>query len=1178
MTTRLTWSDMICRGRGLLLFAILGLFLTGAPVGAARPAVSGGGHFVRVPAAAASGVARLRLDATLALDYGSFQWLQLNDADFARLSASGLPFSADPDAGTLQVREFVFDPVYAGEPTLPAALQTTDPGPALRLLQFVGPIQDAWLAALRTAGLTPLQYYPSNAFLVWGTAAQTQTLAAQPFVRWQGAFHPAYKLNADLAARRGRIANLDVMFYNDGQLEQTLAALGKLGAQVLQVYPAQPDRAFYNAIVTLDADALAAAAQLNVVLAVAYASPQPALDDEISDQIIAGNYTARVPFPGYRAWLDSLSLDGSGVIWASIDTGVDYDHPDFAGRIVGGFDFPGACQFPGQPGSDCIDGGHGTHVSGIIVGTGAGGFGNAQGFQYGLGVAPSAGVFAMNPLSGNAWPPLGGWQELSKRALLGGAVGGNNAWTSGEGVNHGYQATERTHDFIVLDGNFDTPTVAEPFIEVFSAGNAGYLAHTLTAPKEAKNIIVAASSANYFALNGIDEISSFSSHGPTADGRFGPTIAAPGESIASARNDLGGACSTAISGAQNLYAYCSGTSMAAAHTSGALALLTQWWRSSHAGANPSPALAKALLVNGAVEMRRDVIPWPIPNGEQGWGRIHLGNTLRPGVPVLYFDQETVLADSGAAWEITVGVPDPTKPLKITLAWSDAPGAVGASPALVNNLDLIVTDGPTIYRGNAFSNGWSISGNVADKRENLENVYLRSHGDTVVIRVEATNLPGDAILYNDDPTDQSFALICANCTLQPDFSLAASPAVQTVCAPASAAYSLAVRRALGFYDPVTLSVVDLPAGAAAIFGRNPVRPPATTTVIISNTAAVAPGAYPISLVGLTADRTHTTTVQLNLFDAPPAAPSLLTPAAGALAQPPRPTFTWNAPSQAQTAAIEIARDPEFASLVITATGLTGASFTPTADLPLRAVYYWRVRMANVCGSGAASAVYTFTTRSAPGDCAPGAEPTVLYSSDFEGGNVAGWTAETVTGDNRWTLSTAYPHSPVQAWHAADPISVSETRLLSPPLALPAGQNPLMLRFWNRQMLEPATAGCYDGGLLEITTDGGATWEQPPNEALLTHPYSGPIKADFGNPLAGRLAWCEDVWWYWQNIVDLSRYAGQTAQLRFVVGTDASVGRATGGWDIDDLSVQSCQPRVATFVFMPNRWRLISLSAP
>jgi len=345
MLTRFFRFDTLWRLRGLALIMMLALLVV-LPAGAAPLAPGGGDHFVRIPGFAVSDVTALGLSPQAAINYGSFRWLELNTTDFARLRASGLPFTVDANAGQVQVRDFVFDPVVAGEPDLPENMRALDTGPALRLVQFVGPIQDAWLAELTAAGLKPLQYYPSNTYLVWGALAQAQTAAVSDAVRWQGAFHPAYKLNADLHNHRGRIEHVDVMFYNDGQPDQTLAALAKLGAQLLQVFPSQPDRAFFDAIVTLDADALTAVSQLGAVLAVAYASPQPQVQDEAADQILAGNYAAGRPFPGYRAWLADLGFDGRGVTWATIDTGVDYDHPDFAGRIVGGADFPGACSIP----------------------------------------------------------------------------------------------------------------------------------------------------------------------------------------------------------------------------------------------------------------------------------------------------------------------------------------------------------------------------------------------------------------------------------------------------------------------------------------------------------------------------------------------------------------------------------------------------------------------------------------------------------------------------------------------------------------------------------------------------------------------------------------------------------------------------------------------------------------
>lgn len=1135
------------RGRAwlhwLVIVAVLSLVIASVPAGAAPLAADdSGSHFVRLPVTSLSAATSLGLNPKLAYDYGSFHWLELNDADFATLTASGVPFIGDDAASQVQVRGFVFDPL-AGEPEVALAIDTD--GPTLRLVQFAGPVTDAWLEQLDTAGLRPLQYYPTNTFLVWGTAAAANRAEGLDFVRWTGTFHASYKINPDVAQRTGRIANVDVMFYNDGAIDATLAALEKLGAKVIQSFPSQPDKAFYNAIVTLDGGAVEAVAGINTVLAIAYSSPEPVLDDEMSSQIIAGNYSgAGVPFTGYNTWLGNIGFNGAGVIWATIDTGVDYDHPDLSSRIVGGYSFPGTCA--GPAGTDCPSGGHGTHVTGIIGGDATGGFADAQGFKYGLGVAPGYSIFAMNSLSAGAWPPAGGWQEHSKRAVLGNAIGGNNSWTTGEGTNHGYQASERTHDLMVLDGNFDTAAI-EPFIEVFSAGNSGPGANTLTAPKEAKNLIVVASSQNYRVGN-INNISSFSSRGPAVDGRIVPTITTPGEQIASTRNDTGGDCSTAIAGTNNLYAYCSGTSMAAPHASGSVVLVTQWWRSFNAGANPSAAMAKALLVNGAVDMGTA----DIPNFNEGWGRINLSNVINNGVNMVYRDQTTTFGQTGDTWSITVGVPDPSKPLKVTVAWVDAAGAVGANPALVNDLDLTVVNGANTYLGNRFTAGWSVTGGTADRKNNLENVYVQAPAGSATITVDAFNIAGDGVPGNADTTDGSFALVCYNCALQPDYTLTATPASQSICAPANAVYTVNVGSILGYNQPVTLSASGNPAGTTAGFSTNPVTPPGSSTLTIGNTGAAAAGTYNIDVSGASASGPHMTTVVLNLFTAAPAAPVLTAPANGATNVAAQPTFTWNAVAQAASYDLEIATDAAFTNIVHSASGLTGTSYNG-ASLNTSTQYHWRVKANNTCGVGNWSAVFSFTTVAAPGDCGPGTQPNILYQTDFEG-TVTGWTSSG-TG-NSWALATSNPHSPVQHYHANDVAAVSDQRLASPAVVIPTGENPVTLKFWHVPNLEPSgTTNCYDGGILEASTNGGTTWTQVPNANLLVGPYrSGTVSGSFSNPLAGLQAWC-GVTSYMNTIADVSSLAGTTAQFRWRLGTDTSV--SAPGWDVDDVVVQSCE---------------------
>jgi hypothetical protein len=200
--------------------------------------------------------------------------------------------------------------------------------------------------------------------------------------------------------------------------------------------------------------------------------------------------------------------------------------------------------------------------------------------------------------------------------------------------------------------------------------------------------------------------------------------------------------------------------MAAPHASGVSVLITQWWRGLNAGANPSPAMMKALLVNGAIDYGGG---GPIPNTTQGWGRIDIPGSLGLGFQSSrYVDQTQVLTAVGQAWEATYAVADASRPLKVSLAWTDAAAAVGANPALVNNLDLVVITGGQTYRGNVFAAGVSTTGGSADTLNNVENVYVANPGPEVTIRVTASNLPGDGIPGNAALTDQDFALACRNC--------------------------------------------------------------------------------------------------------------------------------------------------------------------------------------------------------------------------------------------------------------------------------------------------------------------------------------------------------------------------------------------------------------------------------
>jgi subtilisin family serine protease len=731
---------------------------------------------VRIPTGPASASQKLALAELPAIDYGSFRWMELRQPELELLAGTGLEFEIT-DGRTIVVPGYRFDPLR-GEPVLPAKLLSTAGGPGLRLVQLAGPTKGNWLTRLEALGLRILQYYPHNTYLVWDERAAESQVKALSFVRWQGRFHPAYKIDPGLIGKNGPIHRVDVLLYDDGSLENSLATIAAVVTQISAVFPARPDRSHYHVIAeldppsfdtadldnaNLDTSGLAEIARMESAIWIGHQASQVELFDEMSDAVVAGNHTDGFPEPGYREWLAELGYDGSGVIWSIVDSGVNPDHPDL--ELVGGYSHGSCTAIPGDDTS-----GHGTSVAGIVSGTGTTGYADDDGFLYGLGVAPGAMLQAQNACFLEAgYPPSGGWQELSRRAVLAGASGSNNSWGSPEW--DGYLAVSQIYDQMVRDGNFDTPQTAEPHTVVFSIGNEGAQRERFFSTAEAKNVILVGATENRrrspihrWTLGDINKISDTSSRGPTSDGRIAPTVVAPGYAVTTSinddSNDGGG---VELNDTDGLYGIFSGTSSASPHVSGAVAVITEWWRASHRGADPSPAMARALLVNSAVKATPNSF---IPNSNEGWGRIHLGQAIRPDAPRVLLDQRFRLTETGARTTVEVSIPDPLQPVKVTIAWTDAAGAIGASPALVNDLDLTVETGGTTYLGNAFRSGWSSTVDAnPDRLNNLENVYLVNFGSEATITITAAQLAGDGVPYNRDSTDQDFALVCCNCELK-----------------------------------------------------------------------------------------------------------------------------------------------------------------------------------------------------------------------------------------------------------------------------------------------------------------------------------------------------------------------------------------------------------------------------
>ena len=138
-----------------------------------------------------------------------------------------------------------------------------------------------------------------------------------------------------------------------------------------------------------------------------------------------------------------------------------------------------------------------------------------------------------------------------------------------------------------------------------------------------------------------------------------------------------------------------------------------------------------------------------------------------------------------------------------------------------------------------------------------------------------------------------------------------------------------------------------------------------------------------------------------------------------------------------------------------------------------------------------------------------------------------------------------------WHGADYGAPSETALESP--AMTAGDGAVTIEFDHSFDFEFSDATVWDGGVIEISTDGGESWQDV--GAMADVPYTGVVTDQSGNPLAGREAYSgQSEGFPAKQHVTLSlgtSVANQTFKLRFLIGTDQAIGG--GGWRIDDLKV-------------------------
>ncbi|MBU1936994.1 immune inhibitor A, partial [bacterium] len=129
---------------------------------------------------------------------------------------------------------------------------------------------------------------------------------------------------------------------------------------------------------------------------------------------------------------------------------------------------------------------------------------------------------------------------------------------------------------------------------------------------------------------------------------------------------------------------------------------------------------------------------------------------------------------------------------------------------------------------------------------------------------------------------------------------------------------------------------------------------------------------------------------------------------------------------------------------------------------------------------------------------------------------------------------------------------DARLVSPVISdLP---DDALLTFWMQIQGELSGTypdSAYDGGIIEISADGGAFTQVTPDDGYpKTFRYTSGGGIPATGPMLGMPCWAQDLTWV-EKTVELNAYAGQSIQLRYRFGSD--IGGGYEGWYVDDIQI-------------------------
>ncbi|MEE9507164.1 MAG: S8 family serine peptidase [Thermoplasmata archaeon] len=703
--------------------------------------------------------------------YDSFALARTTTAQNDMFQSQGMIVDMPYDLHAIHVNGMVID-TSEGEPEISADLRLE----AYRsdvdghyLVQFHGPVKEAWKQDIERLGGRVLSYIPNDAFIVQLDGELLDDVQSLREVQWLGVYQPAYKIRPALLGMSGKVSVKIITFQGEG-LGQVISSLNR---NQITTYFENEDFGVVKAEV--DVGDVSGLAKLNSVQYI-----EPIYEMEPTNANMQWIMQTDIP-DNRRLW--DMGLHGEGQVIAVADTGLDFDHRFF--REDGGTIQTGDIYNVTDLGrrkvvrymtmshwigidrdtdpwawkdsaymwvAGNITSGHGTMVSGTLTGND-----DSTGSSANDGIAKGAKIYLQDIGTLYKNPEWSDWWDDSLRFIPDdyhdlfwdpyndSARIHSNSWGA-KNIDYDLEA------MMVDKFMWEYPEM----LIVFSTGNDGLGGPG--SPATAKNTIAV---GWHDPFPNQDRVDSSSSVGPTEDGRRTPTVMAVGEGVSS--RSSGNNWDNSNTAQEIAWA---GTSYSGPVVSGLAAITRQyftegWYPTGTAisanGFTPSGALLKSTIavagqqMQGARADRKSEGTWP--NNAQGWGRVVLDNSLYfPGdAGRLHVVDHTEGLATGESVEYSYYVSSGAVPFKVIMAYSDYPGSTPTTKALVNNLDLTVTS-PTgeVYKGNVFHTGMNVYTTLVDSRPDFGPYDADNPLEAVLeltpsvgfwkVKVQGTNVP------------------------------------------------------------------------------------------------------------------------------------------------------------------------------------------------------------------------------------------------------------------------------------------------------------------------------------------------------------------------------------------------------------------------------------------------------